>query len=131
MQRTAVNPWNWSQALGYNQGEIIQDVKRQLICSGQTSADDKGNPQHLEDMRMQMDLALNNLDAVLKNAEMTLTNISKLSIFTTDVDETMKNFDILGAKFGQVGATPTMTLVEVMRLAVPGLMFEVEAIAFD
>lgn len=131
MQRTAVNPWNWSQALGYNQGEIIQDVKRQLICSGQTSVDDKGNPQHLEDMRMQMDLALNNLDAVLKNAEMTLTNISKLSIFTTDVDETMKNFDILGAKFGQVGATPTMTLVEVMRLVVPGLMFEVEAIAFD
>jgi len=131
MQRTAVNPWNWSQALGYNQGEIIQDVKRQLICSGQTSVDDKGNPQHLEDMRMQMDLALNNLDAVLKNAEMTLTNISKLSIFTTDVDETMKNFDILGVKFGQVGATPTMTLVEVTRLAVPGLMFEVEAIAFD
>lgn len=131
MQRTAVNPWNWSQALGYNQGEIIQDVKRQLICSGQTSVDDKGNPQHLEDMRMQMDLALNNLDAVLKNAEMSLTNISKLSIFTTDVDETMKNFDILGAKFGQVGASPTMTLVEVTRLAVPGLMFEVEAIAFD
>ena len=131
MQRTAVNPWNWSQALGYNQGEIIQDVKRQLICSGQTSVDDKGNPQYLENMRMQMDLALSNLDAVLNNAEMTLTNISKLSIFTTDVDETMKNFDILGAKFGQVGATPTMTLVEVTRLAVPGLMFEVEAIAFD
>ena len=131
MQRTAVNPWNWSQALGYNQGEIVQDIKRQLICSGQTSVDDKGNPQHPEDMRMQMDLALNNLDAVLKNAEMTLTNISKLSIFTTDVDETMKNFDILGAKFGQIGVTPTMTLVEVTRLAVPGLMFEVEAIAFD
>lgn len=129
MQRTAINPWTWSQTLGYNQGEILEGVNKQLFCSGQTSVDADGHPQHIDDMRQQMTLALDNLEAVLHTAEMGLINISKLSIFTTNVDETMKHFDIFGQRFGSVNASPPMTLVEVSRLAIPGLMFEIDAMA--
>lgn len=39
MERKAVNPWDWSIKLGYNQAEIIDGATRQLICAGQTGVD--------------------------------------------------------------------------------------------
>ena len=131
MQRTSVNPWSWSLNVGYNQGEIIEATKRQLNCAGQTSVDTEGNPQHFDDMRSQITLALENLEAVLSAADMGLGNITKLGIYTTDVDEAMKHFDIFGAKFGPINAAPPMTLLGVTRLAIPGLLFEIEATAAD
>ena len=131
MKRTPVNPWPWSLQLGYHQGEIIQGATRQLTCAGQTAVDGEGNPQHSDDMRKQIRLALDNLEAVLSAADMDLTKITRLGIFTTDVDEAMKHFDLLGARFGPVNAAPPMTLLGVTRLALPGLMFEIDATAAD
>ena len=82
-------------------------------------------------MRQQVALTLDNLEAVLSAADMGLANITKLGIYTTDVDEAMKHFDILGARFGAASATPPMTLLGVTRLALPGLMIEIEATAAD
>lgn len=129
MQRTPVNPWDWSLKLGYNQAEIIEGNSCQLICSGQTAVDSEGNPQHPGDMRGQISLALNNLEAVLAKADMDLRNVVRLGVYTTDVDEALKNFDILGMRFGPIQCAPPMTLLGVTRLAIPGLMFEIEATA--
>lgn len=129
MQRTPVNPWDWSLKLGYNQAEIIDGPSRQLICAGQTAVDGEGNPQHLGDMRGQIGLALNNLEAVLAGAEMNLSNIIRLGVYTTDVDEALKNFDLLGMRFGPIQCAPPMTLLGVTRLAISGLLFEIEATA--
>lgn len=131
MQRTPVNPWNWSLNLGYNQSEIIEGAKRQLICAGQTSVDGEGNPQHPGDMRKQITLSLDNLEAVLSAAGMDLSNVIRLGIYATDVDEALKHFDVFGARFGPVNNAPPMTLLGVTRLAIPGLMFEIEATAAD
>ena len=46
MNRTPVNPWEWSLKHGYNQAEILDSVSRQLVCAGQTSVDADGNPMH-------------------------------------------------------------------------------------
>jgi len=129
MNRTPVNPWPWSLNFGYNQAEILEGVTKQLVCAGQTSVDADGNPQHPGDMRAQMTLALDNLEAVLNAADMGLKDITRLGIFATDVDEAMKNFDLLGARFGPLNAAPPMTVLGVTRLAVPPLMFEIEATA--
>ncbi len=131
MQRTPINPWSWSLNVGYNQAEILEGTKRQLICAGQTAVDGEGNPQHLDDMRSQITLALDNLEAVLNSAEMGLANITRLNIYTTDVDEAMKHFDIFGSRFGPLNIAPPMTLLGISRLAIPGLMFEIEATAAD
>lgn len=131
MKRTAINPWQWSLKLGYSQAEVIQSASRQLTCAGQTSVDSQGNPQHPDDMRNQIALALNNLEEVIAAAQMNLGNVTRLSIYTTDVDLAMQNFDLLGAKFGPFNITPPMTLLGVNRLALPSLMFEIEAIAQD
>lgn len=129
MQRTTVNPWDWSLKLGYNQAEIIEGTSRQLICAGQTAVDAEGNPQHAGDMRGQIGLALDNLEAVLAKADMSLNNIIRLMIYTTDVDEALKNFDLLGMRFGPIQCAPPMTLLGVTRLAIPSLLFEIEATA--
>jgi len=129
MKRTPVNPWDWSKKVGYHQAEIIEGATRQLICSGQTAVDSEGNPQHPDDMRSQISLSLDNLEAVLNAADMDLANIIRLNIYTTDVNEALKHFDILGARFGAVQAAPPNTLIGVSQLALPGLMFEIEATA--
>jgi len=131
MKRTPVNPWSWSLQLGYNQAETIEQTNRQLICAGQTSVNAQGQPQHIDDMRQQISLALDNLETVLKGADMDLNDIIKLAVYTTDVDAAMQNFDVFGTRFGPVQATPPMTLLGVTRLALPGLMFEIEATAAD
>lgn len=131
MKRTPVNPWPWSLNVGYNQAEILEGVQRQLVCAGQTAVDAEGKPQHPDDMRSQITLTLDNLEAVLSAADMSLANITRLSIYATDVDEAMKHFDVLGARFGPVNASPPMTLLGVTRLAIPGLMIEIEATAAD
>jgi enamine deaminase RidA (YjgF/YER057c/UK114 family) len=129
MKRTAVNPWNWSLKLGYNQAEIIEGQTRQLIVAGQTAVDENGAPQHAGDMRAQIALALDNLEAVLKGAGMDLSNVIKLGVYATDVDEALKNYDLVGMRFGPAQNAPPMTLLGVTRLAIPGLLFEIEATA--
>jgi enamine deaminase RidA (YjgF/YER057c/UK114 family) len=129
MQRTPVNPWAWSLPLGYNQAEMIAGSTRQLICAGQTAVDSKGEPQHPSDMRSQLALTLTNLETVLAAAGMGLSDITFLRIFATDVDAALQNFDLLGARMGETGATPPMTLLGVTRLALPSLMIEIEATA--
>ena len=129
MNRTPINPWPWSLNLGYNQAEVIEGPTRQLICAGQTAVDGEGQPQHDGDMRNQIALALDNLEAVLSKAEFGLGDVIRLTIYATDVDEALKNFDLLGARFGPVNNAPPMSLVGVTRLALPSLMFEIEATA--
>ena len=131
MKRTAVNPWPWSLNFGYHQAELLERPTRQLVCAGQTAVDAEGNPQHPGDMRGQMALALDNLEAVLAAADMGLANIVRLGLYSTDVDESLRNLDLFGARFGPLNAAPPMTLLGVTRLALPPLMFEIEASAVD
>ncbi len=131
MNRTPVNPWSWSLRFGYNQAEILERTTRELVCAGQTAVDAEGNPQHPGHMRNQITLALDNLEAVLGAAAMGLSDVTRLNVYATDVDDAAEHFDVLAARFGAVGASPPMTLIGVTRLAIPGLMFEIEATAAD
>lgn len=129
MERTAVNPWDWSLKLGYNQAEIIQGASRQVTCAGQTAVDGNGVPQHPGDMRAQISLALDNLETVLAKVGMDLSNVTRLGVYATDIDEAIKNFDLMGMRFGPHQSAPPMTLLGVTRLAITGLLFEIEATA--
>lgn len=126
-----MNPWTWSTKLGYHQGEVLTTIDRYLVCAGQTAVDGDGAPRHPGDMRRQMELAFDNVEAVLKAAGMDVSNLIKLAVYTTDVDETLKNFDVLGRRTGAAGVAPPMTLLGVTRLAMPQLMIEIEATAAD
>jgi enamine deaminase RidA (YjgF/YER057c/UK114 family) len=127
MKRTAVNPWDWSLQFGFNQGEVVEEQTRVLVCAGQTAVDGDGTPQHSGDMAAQIALALDNLEAVLADADMTLANVVRLNIYTTDVDALLQHAAVLGKRTGAAGVMPPGCLIGVARLAFPELMVEFEA----
>jgi enamine deaminase RidA (YjgF/YER057c/UK114 family) len=62
---------------------------------------------------------------------MTLANVVRINVFTTDVDAMMLAWGDLAKRFEAAGGRPTSTLVGVTRLAFPEMMVEIEATALD
>lgn len=129
MERTAVNPWAWSVEMGYNQGEIVSGHTRTLYCAGQTAMSGDGKPQHADDMVAQLALSLDNLEAVLGEAGMSLANLVRLNVYTTDVDRLFQHYGVLASRLGAAGVAPATTMLGVTRLAIPTLMVELEGTA--
>jgi enamine deaminase RidA (YjgF/YER057c/UK114 family) len=101
MQRTPINPHSWAIALGFDQAQLIEGHRRTLVCSGQDAVDADGSPQHPGDMAAQLELALDNLEAIVAAADMTLANIVRLNVYTTDVDELInQHFQRINERFG-------------------------------
>lgn len=129
VERMAVNPVTWSTELGFNQGEVVTGHTRTLYCSGQTAMDADGKPQHDGDMAAQVALSLDNLEAVLSEAGMSLPNLVRLTVYTTDVDLLFQHYGVLAARLGAARVAPPTTMLGVTRLAIPGQMVELEATA--
>ena len=129
IERTAINPVAWSVAMGFNQGELVSGQARTLFCSGQTAMSSDGTPQHDGDMAAQLALSLDNLEAVLGAAGMSLENLVRLNVYTTDVDLLFPHYGVLASRLGVAGVAPTTTMLGVARLAIPGQMVELEATA--
>ena len=129
--RTAINPWPWSVNLGFDQAQLIEGHQRQLVCSGQDAVDADGNPQHPGDMAAQLELAVDNLQAVLGAAGMTLANVARLNVYTTDFDELLKHWSTLTDRFGNSEPRFATTLLGVERLPAPQLLVLLEATAVD
>ncbi|CCA57483.1 Endoribonuclease L-PSP [Streptomyces venezuelae ATCC 10712] len=129
MQRTAVNPVTWSTGLGFDQGVVVSGQTRTLYISGQTAMDGDGRPRHDGDMAAQLALSTDNLEAVLAGAGMSLANLVRLGVYTTDVDLLFQHYGGLVARLAAAGVTPTMTMLGVTRLAVPGQLVELEGTA--
>jgi enamine deaminase RidA (YjgF/YER057c/UK114 family) len=91
--------------------------------------DADGNSQHPGDMAARLALALDNLEAVLAAADMTLANIVRLNAYTTDIDELFEHFPRITERFGNDNRFATSPL-GVAQL--PGqLLVMLEATAAD
>jgi enamine deaminase RidA (YjgF/YER057c/UK114 family) len=131
MKRTSVNPWSWSVKLGFDQAQLVEGHRRELICSAQDAVDANGNSQHPGDMAAQLGRAFDNLEAVLAGADMTLANVVRLNIYTTDVDTLLQHFTIVTERFEGTGERFASTLLGVASLAGPELLVALEATAMD
>ncbi|MFD4429022.1 RidA family protein [Nocardia sp. NPDC058497] len=131
MERTAVNPVTWSVDMGFNQGELVSGHTRTLYCSGQTAMSSEGKPEHDGDMAAQLALSIDNVEGVLKEAGMTLANLVRLNVYTTDVDLLFQHYGVLASRLGAAGVAPATTMLGVTRLAIPGQLIELEGTAVD
>jgi enamine deaminase RidA (YjgF/YER057c/UK114 family) len=129
VERTAVNPVNWSLEMGFNQGEVVSGQTRTLYISGQTSMSPEGKPEHDGDIAAQLTTSVDNLEAVLKEAGMTLADLVRLNVYTTDIDALFPHYGLLAGRLGAARVAPTTTMLEVKRLAIPGQMIELEGTA--
>jgi enamine deaminase RidA (YjgF/YER057c/UK114 family) len=129
MERRIVNPWTWQDQLGFVQANELQGPQRWLICAGQAGVDADGNPVAVGDMRGQIRQALDNLETVLTQAGFTLANVMRLTIYTTDADRFLAEYDEMVGRLAAAGCRPAATLLGVARLAFPDLLVEIEATA--
>jgi enamine deaminase RidA (YjgF/YER057c/UK114 family) len=129
VERTAVNPVTWSVEMGFNQGEVVSGHARTLYISGQTAMSGDGKPQHDGDIAAQLTLSIDNLEAVLGEAGMSLANLVRLNVYTTDVDLLFQHYSVLAARLGAAEVAPTSTMLGVTRLAIPGQMVELDGTA--
>lgn len=129
MERTSINPWPWSVELGFNQAELVEGGRTTLYLSGQSSVGADGAPVHAGDIGAQIELSLDNLEAVLAEAGMSLANVVRLNTYTTDIDGLFAEYGRIAGRMGAAGVQPPGSLIGVDRLTYPELLVELEATA--
>ena len=129
MERRAINPWTWQDALGFVQANEVSGAKRTVICAGQTSVDTSGSPQHAGDMAAQIRQAVDNLETVLRHAGLELSDVVRLNYYTTDVDRFREAAPAGLRRLAEAGCKPASTLLGVARLFHPAILVEIEATA--
>ncbi len=129
MERRVINPWTWQDQFGFVQANELKGVQRVLLCSGQTSVDDDGNPINVGDMVGQVNRALDNLETVLGQAGLKLSDVMRINIYTTDVDAFIEAASQFMPRLGEANCRFASTLLGVARLAFPELLVELEATA--
>ena len=113
---------------GYSHLASVQGARRWLLVAGQggETADGRLSP----DFRTQVRQALDNLKTALASAGAGPGDVAKLTVLIVDHDEA--RLHVFGAELAAAFGTrhkPACTLIPVPRLALDGMLFEVEAIA--
>jgi enamine deaminase RidA (YjgF/YER057c/UK114 family) len=82
-------------------------------------------------MAAQLEMSLDNLEAVLAAADMTLVNVLRLNVYKTDLDELVKHWTAIAHRFGTADGRSVTSLLGVTRLFTPQLLVLLEATAMD
>lgn len=130
MEKSIINPPSLGTPIGYANGVLTQGG-RLLFLAGQTGMDATGKIENPFDLIDQFQKTLDNLQAVLKEAGGSMTDIVKLTLFITDKRAYHAQRERIGqvyrAYFGKY--FPAMTLVEVKSLYDANAMIEIEGMA--
>ena len=95
-----------------------------VFVSGTTSLDSKGRVQD-KDAAEQTTITMRKIEAALKSAGARLADLTRTTIYVTDIRDMAAVTKALGKALK--GSIVTSTLVAVSALAVPGLVVEIEA----
>lgn len=98
-----------------------------LFVSGVVPVDAEGQLVGGDDVVDQARAVFANLAEILVAGGARLTDVVKVTVFLTDIADRPRINPVRQEAFGAV--RPASTLVEVSRLAIPGAMIEVEAVA--
>ena len=102
-------------------------VGKTVYLAGQAGTDATGKLVGENDMTAQSRQAFTRLDDILKQAGGNLSNLVKITIFTTDMQRASEIQQVQAEVFPS--NPPTATLVQVGALARPGMLVEIEGIA--
>lgn len=121
-----INPPALSTPTGYTH---VVEVRRgrTIYIAGQVAFDRSGKVVGEGDFKVQARQVMENVKAALAAGGATFANVVKITTFVTDLSELQALRHIRSEYFGP--NPPASTLVQVVQLALPELMIEVEAIA--
>jgi enamine deaminase RidA (YjgF/YER057c/UK114 family) len=120
------NPPALHKPMGYT--HVVEAAPRRTIyISGQVAFDQSGALVGPGDLRAQTEQVFKNLKTALESCGATLENVAKITIFMLDATQIQAYRDVRDRYFS--GNLPASTLVQVVRLARPEWLIEIEAIA--
>lgn len=129
MERKVVNPWQWQDQFGFVQANEVRGETRTLHIAGQASVDEQGRPVHAGDMAAQINQVMDNIETVLGAAGFKMSDVVRLTYYTTDVDLMLANWGVLVGRLMAANCRPASSLIGVTRLAFPENLVEIEATA--
>jgi 2-iminobutanoate/2-iminopropanoate deaminase len=108
----------------YTHAVVIDDL---VFVSGLTATDTDHNVVGGEDAAAQTEVILTNLGRILQAAGSGIDLVCKVTVYLTDIDDRPRINPVRQRFFGDT--RPASTLIEVSRLAIPGVKVEIEAVA--
>jgi enamine deaminase RidA (YjgF/YER057c/UK114 family) len=127
MAKTTLNPDGLPVPRGSYSLVNIAQPGRMVFIAGQTASDHEGKVVGVGDPKAQTGFILQKIQRAVEAAGGTINDVVALNVFTTDVryhrDINEARGDFLKANF------PTSTMVQVVALARPELLLEINAIA--
>jgi enamine deaminase RidA (YjgF/YER057c/UK114 family) len=123
-----VNPPELGRPRGFSHGIIVPPGTQLLLIAGQTAADENGAIV-ATDFVAQFDVALGKVVTVVRAAGGDPSDISRMTIYVTDLDAYRASRSKLGAVWKtRMGAHyPAMALVQVAGLVDRGATVEIQA----
>jgi reactive intermediate/imine deaminase len=120
------NPPELSKPTGYTH-VVDASGGRTVYISGQIALDKDGKVVGEGDMKAQVEQVFKNLQTALAAAGATFKDVVKMNTYMTDLAQVQAVREVRGRYFGDV--TPASTLVQVVHLARPEFLIEIEVVA--
>lgn len=129
MIKKRIQPSDMLNSPAFSQAIEINKTSTILFIGGQNAVDSSGNVVGVGDFSKQCEQALNNLKTVLENADCSIDNVLKWTMYMVAGNEPRLGFYAFQNIFGTSDIPPTITVIQVVGLASPDLLIEVDAIA--
>jgi reactive intermediate/imine deaminase len=121
------NPPALSAPTGYTHVVEVTGPNTTVYIAGQIALDKDGKVVGAGDMKAQAEQVFKNLEVALTAAGATFADVVKMNTFITDMAQAPAVREVRARYFKDT--TPASTLVQVVKLARPELLLEVEVIA--
>jgi len=121
------NPPTLSKPTGYTHIVEVNGPGKTIYISGQIALDKDGKVVGAGDMKAQAEQVFKNLQAALDAAGATFSDVVKMNTYITDMAQAPAVREVRARYFGDT--SPASTLVQVVHLARPEFMLEIEVIA--
>jgi reactive intermediate/imine deaminase len=121
------NPPTLSKPTGYTHVVEVPGPSKMVFIAGQIALDKDGKVVGEGDMKAQAEQVFKNLEAALAAAGAKFTDVVKMNTYVTDMDKAPAVREVRAKYFGDT--TPASTLVQVVKLARPEFLLEIEVVA--
>ncbi|OXM64381.1 MULTISPECIES: RidA family protein [Amycolatopsis] len=128
MTHTVVNPAGLADPVPYGYSHLTRTPSGLVFVAGQYAADETGRIVS-DDFAEQVRQSFRNLGTALAAEGLGFGSVVRLGTYIVDHDA--DKLAVLGSQIAEIWGSrpPAQTLVGVARLALPGMLFEVDAIA--
>ncbi|WP_406236727.1 RidA family protein [Nocardia sp. NBC_01009] len=122
------NPAELHDPTGFGYSHVARVTGELVLIAGQYDSDADGHTTS-DDFVAQVDRAFANLGTALRSAGLDYADVAQLRTFIVDHD--LDKLAVLGKKIAEIWGDkpPVQTLAGVAALALPTMLFEVDAVA--